>query len=72
MAVIVEHVILGIKAAVGVLIDDVPDGVERAMAQEMLRSHEGSRRSVEKALGFDEDVPGELRPGKPMESIPSA
>lgn len=62
MAVFVEHLILGVKAAVRVLIDDVPDGVERAMAEELLHDQEESRRKMEEALGFSEDVPrkGEL------------
>lgn len=57
MAVFVEHLILGAKAAVRVLIDDVPDGVERAMAEELLHDQEESRRKMEEALGFSEDVP---------------
>lgn len=63
MAVFAEHVILGVKAGVRVLIDEVPDSVERAMAQEMLRDHEESRRMVEGQLGFDEDIPGECTRG---------
>ena len=56
MAVFAEHMILGVKAAVRVLIDDVPDGVERAMAEELLHDQEECRRKVEVALGFAEDV----------------
>lgn len=59
MAVFAEHMILGVKAAVRVLIDDVPDGVERTMAEELLHDQEESRRKVEGALGFAEDVSGE-------------
>lgn len=47
------------KFFVGVMIDDVPDGVERLVAHELLSSHEESRRNLENALGFQEDVAGE-------------
>lgn len=56
MAVFAEHMILGVKATVRILIDDVPDGVEKAMAEELLHDQEESRRKVEDALGFSEDV----------------
>eukprot|EP00903_Cladosiphon_okamuranus_P008980 g8591.t1 len=56
MAVFAEHMILGVKAAVRVLIDDVPDGVERAMAEELLHDQEESRRKMEVVLGFEEDI----------------
>lgn len=56
MAVVAEHIILGVKMAVRVLIDDVPDGVERAMAEELLHDQEESRRKAEVALGFTDDV----------------
>ena len=60
-----EHMILGVKAAVRVLIDDVPDGVERAVAEELLHDHDQTRREVEGILGFGEDVAGETKKGSP-------
>lgn len=59
MAVFVEHMILGLKTVVRMLIDDVPDGVERAMAEELLHDQDETRRKVEGALGLEEDVEGE-------------
>ena len=56
MAVFAEHIILGIKASVRVLIDDMPDGVEKAMAEELLHVHEESRRRVEGMFRLGEDV----------------
>lgn len=56
-----EHMILGLKAVVRVLIDDVPDGVERAIAEELLHDQDETRRKVESALGLEEDVDGESK-----------
>lgn len=58
MAVFAEHMILGMKFVVRALIDEVPDGVERLMAHELLSSHEDRRLKVEGALGFQEDIAG--------------
>lgn len=52
--------LLGLKAVVRMLIDDVPDGVERAMAEELLHDQDETRRKVESAIGLKEDVEGEI------------
>ncbi|CAM9672917.1 unnamed protein product, partial [Choristocarpus tenellus] len=56
MAVLVEHIILGLKAGMGMMIDDVPDGVERSMAEEMLADQETSRKTMQEELGIGDDV----------------
>lgn len=56
MAVFAEHIILGVKASLRVLIDEMPDGVEKAMAEELLHVHEESRRRAEGIFHIGEDV----------------
>ena len=56
MAVFAGHIILGVKASLRVLIDEMPDGVEKAMAEELLHVHEESRCRAEGLFRIGEDV----------------